>query len=314
MTADKINISKFNKFRISPPRSYFAFNLASEHHKFYMKLRNSFVSIKALSGELNIPIHDPGRSSSSTDGAPPKAKLDVAQVDGEAAFDAKHVDKIDKPLKSTGLRVRNLKKSMLNDNRLAKLRQKFLLKRSKSSVEGPAPAALNQSVEIANQQNQNKENENPAGFGGSTLGLATAEVVSMSPDNSPKNTHSMNRNRVKMGTRVFSTQFLNKSFDNLYDHAGGALSSANSFQNLANGSFNEDEEEDDEEMFRGYERKQADRMMRETSVDDALSMKSSIGGSMYFMEKIEEKELGGGSEETLSPKACVIREYNLSIS
>ncbi|EDS42478.1 conserved hypothetical protein [Culex quinquefasciatus] len=295
------------KLRMDGRKSYFAFNLASEHHKFYMKLRNSFVSIKALSGELNIPIHDPGRTSSSTDGAPPKAKLDVAQVDGEAAFDAKHVDKIDKPLKSTGLRVRNLKKSMLNDNRLAKLRQKFLLKRSKSSVEGPAPAALNQSVEIANQQNQNKENENPAGFGGSTLGLATAEVVSMSPDNSPKNTHSMNRNRVKMGTRVFSTQFLNKSFDNLYDHAGGALSSANSFQNLANGSFNEDEEEDDEEMFRGYERKQADRMMRESSVDDALSMKSSIGGSMYFMEKIEEKELGGGSEETLSPKACVIQ-------
>nr|XP_029710298.1 uncharacterized protein LOC109397654 [Aedes albopictus] len=280
------------KLRMDGRKSYFAFNLASEHHKFYMKLRNSFVSIKALSNELNIPISEPTRVGPSPVAVDPsKPQLNVADVDDKAAFDAKHVDKIDKPLKSTGLRVRNLKKSMLNDNRLAKLRQKFLIKRSKSSVEGPAPA-LNQSVEIANQQNQNKENEYPdsAGMSG----------VSMSPDCSPKTPHSVNRNRVKMGTRVFSAQFLNKSYDNLYEQAGigsGALSGANSIQNLANSSFNEDDE-----LFVGYEK---DPLMVEGSVDDAMSMKSSMG-SVYFMEKLDRKSMGA-SEETLSPKACVIQ-------
>lgn len=262
-----------------------------------MKLRNSFVSIKALSNELNIPICEPTRIGPSPVAIDPtKPKLDVADVDEKAAFDAKHVDKIDKPLKSTGLRVRNLKKSMLNDNRLAKLRQKFLIKRSKSTIEGPQPA-LNQSVEIANQQNQNKENENPDPVGPSG--------ISMSPDCSPK-TPSVNRNRVKMGTRVFSAQFLNKSYDNLYEQAGigsGALSGANSIQNLANSSFNEDDE-----LYVGYQKK-VDPLLIESSVDDAVSMKSSMG-SVYFMEKIEEKSVGG-SEETLSPKACVIREYFL---
>ncbi|EAT36558.1 AAEL011364-PA [Aedes aegypti] len=282
------------KLRMDGRKSFFAFNLASEHHKFYMKLRNSFVSIKALSNELNILISEPTRvGPSPVTVDPSKPQLNVADVDEKAAFDAKHVDKIDKPVKSTGLRVRNLKKSMLNDNRLAKLRQKFLIKRSKSSVEGPVPA-LNQSVEIANQQNQNKENENPDPVG--TSG------VSMSPDCSPKTPHSVNRNRVKMGTRVFSAQFLNKSYDNLYEQAGigsGALSWANSIQNLANSSFNEDDE-----MFVGYERK-TDPLMIESSVDDAMSMKSSMG-SVYFMEKMDKKSMGA-SEETLSPKACVIQ-------
>ncbi|XP_055599161.1 uncharacterized protein LOC129748529 [Uranotaenia lowii] len=303
------------KLRMDGRKSYFAFNLASEHHKFYMKLRNSFLSIKALSNELNIPIYEPGRSAippntaaaPQTDNAGP-AKLDVADVDDKAAFDAKCVDKIDKPSKTSGLRVRNLKKSMLNDNRLAKLRQKFLLKRSKSSVEGTAPpaAALNQSVEIANQQNQNKENENPALGMSSVPSLASmiysSEQVSMSPGDSPK-THSMNRNKVKMGTRVFSAQFLNKSYDNLYDHVGGsgALSSSNSFTNLANGSFGED----DGIMLNFNERNVDQHLMIESSVDDALSMKSSMG-SMYFMEKIEEKSMEG-SADTLSPKACVIQ-------
>ncbi|XP_055524142.1 uncharacterized protein LOC129717898 isoform X2 [Wyeomyia smithii] len=303
------------KLRMDGRKSYFAFNLASEHHKFYMKLRNSFVSIKALSNELNIPIVEPGRApgaATATDASSTKApKLNVTEVDEKAAFDAKHVDKIDKPLKTTALRVRNLKKSMLNDNRLAKLRQKFLLKRSKSSVEGPQPSALNDTVEITNQQNQNKENENPAyGSGGNSscspqaIYPASSEL-NLSPDDSPKTYNSVNRNRVKMGTRVFSTQFLNKSFDNLYDHpAGGGsgpLSGASSFQNLANGSFNEDDE-----LLMDYECDGADpRQMLESNVDDALSLKSSMG-SVYFMEKIDERS-AGGSEETLSPKACVIQ-------
>ncbi|XP_058829712.1 uncharacterized protein LOC131689005 [Topomyia yanbarensis] len=293
------------KLRMDGRKSYFAFNLASEHHKFYMKLRNSFVSIKALSSELNIPIvTDSGRTTLVTppaDKATAKPKLAVSEVDEKAAFDAKHVDKIDKPLKTTtALRVRNLKKSMLNDNRLTKLRQKFLLKRSKSSVEGAAPAssALNETVEIANQQNQNKENENPAlggnGSGSPPIYPSSSELSLSSPDDSAKT-----RNRVKMGTRVFSTQFLNKSFDNLYDHP---LSGANSYQNLANGSFNEDEE-----TLMDYDRmvRVDPRQLIESSVDDALSVKSSMG-SMYFMEKIDEKSVGG-SEETLSPKACVIQ-------
>ncbi|XP_053681539.1 uncharacterized protein LOC128732319 [Sabethes cyaneus] len=301
------------KLRMDGRKSYFAFNLASEHHKFYMKLRNSFVSIKALSNELNIPIVEPGRPGSATaDNASTKApKLNVAEVDEKAAFDAKHVDKIDKPLKTTALRVRNLKKSMLNDTRLAKLRQKFLIKRSKSSVEGPQPSALNESVEIANQQNQNKENENPAyGSGGNSscspqaIYPASSEL-NLTPDDSPKTYNSVNRNRVKMGTRVFSTQYLNKSFDNLYDSpagGGGPLSGASSFQNLANGSFNED---DELHLMMDYDRVVAPRQLHESSVDDALSLKSSMG-SVYFMEKIDERS-GGGSEETLSPKACVIQ-------
>uniref|UniRef100_A0A182PLK2 FERM domain-containing protein n=1 Tax=Anopheles epiroticus TaxID=199890 RepID=A0A182PLK2_9DIPT len=366
------NLVKY-KLRMDGRKSYFAFNLASEHHKFYMKLRNSFISIKTLASELNIPIEQPASGMmAEEDGRKKRTVSDQHHqhhqlIDGgagphpsptdPAAFDAKHIEKIDKPFKTTGLRVRNLKKSMLNDNRLAKLRQRFLLKRSKSTVEpgsgGDSTSALNLTVEITNQQNQNKENENPyqpvgdgdhpeasattpsdgtepghqsgagrslqTSGGSSSYGYDQSQQQQqlMSPEDSPKTTHSMNRNKVKMGTKVFAAQFLNKSFDNLAAAATmpGGLSAAASFQNVANISRSSSgfllQEEDECEtvqvgMLAQHPPTPAAQPLIESSVDEVLSVKSSMG-SVYFMEKIEEQSVGGSAETLLSPKACVIQ-------
>lgn len=136
-----------------------------------MKLRNSFVSIKAIADELNVPLID-------------------------ESFTQPNVNiKIDKPMKSSGLRVRNLKKSMLNDVRLLKLKDRFI-RRSKSTV-----CDFKRSVEEnANENNQNKENERP-------LFPSMVDLTIKSP--------AVTRNKVKMGTRVFSASYLNKSFDSL---------------------------------------------------------------------------------------------------
>ncbi|KFB41968.1 AGAP013042-PA-like protein [Anopheles sinensis] len=355
------------KLRMDGRKSYFAFNLASEHHKFYMKLRNSFISIKTLATELNIPIdrRSPDPACPAEDAG--RKKRNVREIVDDdpgpeaVGFDAKNIDKIDKPFKTTGLRVRNLKKSMLNDNRLARLRQRFLLKRSKSTIEcstthagGSSTSALNLTVEIANQQNQNKENENPFLAGGSadagstgepderqpclvpsaTVGLSRqfpsqTTVVShegVSPEDSPKTTHSMNRNKVKMGTKVFSAQFLNKSFDNLCLDGGpptvpptALIDHAPSCQNLlAHGSRSSSTYRlhDDDVLASKYvlasaqstrEPPPGSHPLIESCVDDMLSVKSSMN-SVYFMEKIDEQMVGGGSTETLlSPKACVIQ-------
>ncbi|XP_050073783.1 uncharacterized protein LOC126561562 [Anopheles maculipalpis] len=338
------NLVKY-KLRMDGRKSYFAFNLASEHHKFYMQLRNSFTSIKKLASELNIPI-DQQPSGGTSIGAEEdvRKKRTVNElVDGttrpspdpaSAAFDAKNIENIDKPFKTTGLRVRNLKKSMLNDNRLARLRQRFLLKRSKSTVEpgSGGTSALNLTVEITNQQNQNKENENPfLGGGGGAAGEqepvdglsgvpASPGGLDQSGSNSPKTTHSMNRNKVKMGTKVFSAQFLNKSFDNLAaagtagSGAGLAgLSGAVSFQNVANISrsssgflLHEDDVETGDGLTHGAHPPVPAHPLIESSVDEVLSVKSSMG-SVYFMEKIDEQSVGGSAETLLSPKACVIQ-------
>lgn len=151
-------------------RSFFAFTIASDHHQFYMKLRNSFVSIKSIADELNIPLAD-------------------------ESFGQPNVNiKIDKSTKS-GLRVRNLKKSMLNDNRLLKLKDRFI-RRSKSTV-----CDFKRTVEEnANENNQNKENERPVYP--SMMDLTVKSPITI-------------RNKVKMGTRVFSASYLNKSFDSL---------------------------------------------------------------------------------------------------
>jgi hypothetical protein len=230
------------------------------------------VSIKALSNELNIPITE---TQSNISNEMKKIKVDTSDFEKNMGFDANNIEKIDKPVKTSGLRVRNLKKSMLNDNRLQKLRQKFL-KRSKSTVE--SDNSLNGSV--INEEFQNKENECPQKM------MPVIEAHPM-PEESPQ-THSMNRNKVKMGTRVFSSQFLNKSFDNLYN----TPSRNNSFQNLHNYSFN------------GIDLDEFDhKNLVETSVDDALSMKSSMM-SVYFTEKPEERTTAVDQ----TPKACVIRE------
>lgn len=139
-----------------------------------MKLRNSFVSIKSIADELNVPLMD-------------------------ESFTQPNVNiKIDKPMKSSGLRVRNLKKSMLNDHRLMRLKDRFI-KRSKSTVCDFKRSA----EENSNENNQNKENERP--MFPSMIDLTVKSPV-------------VTRNKVKMGTRVFSASYLNKSFDSLNDN------------------------------------------------------------------------------------------------
>lgn len=157
-------------------RSFFAFSIASEHHKFYIKLKNSFMSIKSIAEELNISLNN-GREC-------PNEMLNI---------------KIDKPTKSSGLRVRNLKKSVLNDTKLMKLKDRFL-RRSKSTV----CDLKRNSEESANENNLNKENERPQ-F------PSMIELTVRSP--------VVTRNKVKMGTRVFSSASqLNKSFESLSDN------------------------------------------------------------------------------------------------
>jgi tyrosine-protein phosphatase non-receptor type 13 len=158
-------------------RSFFAFSIASEHHKFYMKLKNSFMSIKSIADELNIPL-------SKNNSECPGEMLNI---------------KIDKPTKANGLRVRNLKKSVLNDTRLMKLKDR-ILRRSKSTV-----CDLKRNAEeSSNENNLNKENERPQ-FP-SMIDLAVRSPV-------------VTRNKVKMGTRVFSSATqLNKSFESLSEN------------------------------------------------------------------------------------------------
>lgn len=177
------------KLRMDGRKSYFAFNLASEHHKFYLKLRNSFVSLRAIADELNFSLTEDKKQQSRhfvTDREESSSSYTIATAN------------IDKPLKSsTGLRVRNLKKSMLNDNRLIKLKQKFL-RRTKSSA---ATAPVTTSFLEDDIEKQNKENEHPRSVS-NVSDLDTSGKI---------------RNKVKMGTRAFSAQFLNKSFDNIHN-------------------------------------------------------------------------------------------------
>ncbi|KAG5673931.1 hypothetical protein PVAND_003932 [Polypedilum vanderplanki] len=178
----KLNIngsSKSNKDRIKfklkmdSRKSFFAFGIASEHHKFYIKLKNSFMSIKSIADEMNISL-------SNADTNP---ELNI---------------KIDKVTKSSGPRVRNLKKSVLNDTRLMRLKDRFL-RRSKSTV-----CDLKRNIEEnANENNLNREVERPQ----------YPSMIDLSV-RSPTT-----RNKVKMGTRVFSSSSqLNKSFESLSEN------------------------------------------------------------------------------------------------
>lgn len=135
------------------------------------------MSIKSIADELNISL--------SNGSERPSEMLNI---------------KIDKPTKSSGLRVRNLKKSVLNDTKLMKLRDRFL-RRSKSTV---CDLKRNNSEETSNENNLNKENERPQ-F------PSMIELTVRSP--------VVTRNKVKMGTRVFSSASqLNKSFESLSDN------------------------------------------------------------------------------------------------
>lgn len=279
-------------------RSYFAFNLASEHHKFYLKLRDSFLTLNHILNELNIPLtlnHNEVKESEifpsdyERDTEKP-SKLENAIVDG-------NIKNIDKATKTTGLRVRNLKKSMLNDNKLIKLRNKFL-KRSKSTLSAASkyqePEKSDELYDhdeyCTKEECQNKENELPK----------TNHVQQVNqqkygqPEAMPK-VMSPNRNRVKMGTRVFSTRFLNKSFENL------DLCRLNDYGNCSS-DHSEDRSVHNESGSNRNQRMNSRDSCKdacETDVDN-LSLKSTSLNSLYFSEKL--------SESPSSSRAYVIRE------
>lgn len=301
-------------------RSYFAFNLASEHHKFYMKLRDSFISLQHISNELNIPLGSIILSANDLkkiDIIPSDYETDkpeVKSINGTVANTPEpecvqenvheNVKIIDKQTKTAGMRVRNLKKSMLNDNKLIKLRNKFL-KRSKSSAgisaknmdlpNGKVTAATaTPTVCNSKEECQNKENELPKHLidDGDMDGQMSQQPKVMSP----------NRNRVKMGTRVFSSQFLNKSFDNIYDNAidvyridDADVDGNQSFSYIKN-------KRNQLERCDGNANGQSSSE-RET-IDDELSLKSTSLSSLYFSEKMSEKF----SESPLPSEAYVIRK------
>ncbi|KAG4070549.1 hypothetical protein HA402_001215 [Bradysia odoriphaga] len=244
------------KFRMDGRKSYFAFHLASEHHRFYMKLRNSFISLKALSDELNYPLNG-GMNRDHTVPIPQQTDHSGPIIDHflhkiEQPHPIESSNKSDKPADG---RVGKLKKSMLNDNRLLKLRNKFL-KRSKSSV-SKERICLNPNGHSM-EENQNKENECPK-----------IEL----PKQSQNLLLSPNRNRVKMGTRVFSAQFLNKSFDNVSDSNGFNMYRFDSNDGL-----------DAADAYPG----KTCTFERDLS-DDGMSLTSTSLSSLYYSEKMSEK-------------------------
>lgn len=259
-----------------------------------MKLRDSFISLSHISKELNIPLAS--IQLTPTDGRNTKiipSDYERQKTSPDASPEPvvpENVKIIDKPTKNGGMRVRNLKKSMLNDNKLIKLRNKFL-KRSKSSV-GICPRKLdaNGKVEsVSKEECQNKENELP-------------KLTQQDPDPVPVKVVSPNRNRVKMGTRVFSSQFLNKSFDNIYDNAMDVYrmddigDDHHSFSYAANRQNQFDKCDANANGHSSSERE---------TLDDGLSLKSTSLSSLYFSEKMSEKF----SESPLPSEAYVIREY-----
>lgn len=251
------------KFKMNDRKSYFAFSLASEHHKFYMKLRNSFISIKTLSDEFNIPLTSLQRQNNLQTMTPLEEKDELNKNHSESKSKSEPILSNEKPDKSQNKpkTVRSLKKSMLNDNKLLKLKNKFL-KRSKSSAE-IKPTSTN--IIETKEENQNKENECPR--------VIVVETV-------PK-THTLNRNKVKMGTRVFSTQFLNKSIDNIYANPMDLYAIDIQGQDYGPSGV--------KHSFKGID-------------DDGISMKSTSVGSIYFSNKIEKID-----ENDEVP--CVVRKH-----
>lgn len=287
-------------------RSFFAFHLASEHHKFYMKLRNSFVSLKSIADDLNIPIIT---SSSTTAGfcSPEHQLLNQShsieiqsnenkenmlrrqtnetttnnnKSRSEPILNEENLLKLEKQQAKAAGKSRSgekiCKKSMLNDGRLLKLKHKFL-KRSKSSVEMKVDATM--AERKTKEENQNKENECPR-----VVVVVAGDADNQSPS-SPR-TYKINRNKVKMGTRVFSTQFLNKSLDNIYDSPLDLYL----FDGLENSSSS-----------------QLNQVSYRPGDDDGVSMKSTSVGSIYFSNQKTGLGESGGKPESCQP--CVIRKF-----
>lgn len=204
-----------------------------------MKLRDSIISIQHISSELNIPISSAQCTTKATDIFPSDYEMTRTEKLAAAAaaaaateslstsssspkqhqqpnnntFAENNIKLIDKCTKtSSGVRARNVKKYMLNR----------LLRRSKSTVglstkKDGQEFATNHSVSSdgnSKEEHQNKENEQPK-F--NRINYENVEKITCA--HTPPKIMSPNRNRVKMGTRVFSSQFLNKSLDNIYDNA-----------------------------------------------------------------------------------------------
>lgn len=292
-----------------------------------MKLRDSFISIQHISNELNIPLASnecaaksneifPSDYEMTTDGNNIPADSNTPQ---ENTIIDSNIKIIDKATKAHGMRVRNLKKSMLNDNKLLRLRDK-LLRRSKSTVGLSVRPELQQPTVTelhdgdTKEEYQNKENEQPK--------YNTIEYrMQMAP--TPTKITSPNRNLVKMGTRVFSSQLLNKSFDNIFEP--GAID-----------VFNFDDDFDDDRIMsasntmRNRSRSKS-RCSKRTTVDvvaddgttdssvngkkyssgstdaERLSLRSTSLSSLYFSEKMSERLC----DSPVANEAYVIRKYSL---
>lgn len=279
-----------------------------------MKLRDSIISIQHISNELNIPI-----SSGTT-------KADIFPSDYETSRAEKlaaeqsvitenNIKLIDKCTKATGARARNLKKSMLNDNKLIRLRDK-LLRRSKSTVglstKCPDYKPNHCDIDNTKEEHQNKENEQPK------LRSNYENVESITTTSPPK-IMSPNRNRVKMGTRVFSSQFLNKSLDNIYDNAMSVYDSEADFDNKVIIQCKSNAHQNQTQMRRGdgecldgcttdssSTRKCSsdDRCLSSTTDMERMSLKSSSLSSIQCSEKM--CEVTGDSSPTT--EAYVIRK------
>lgn len=235
-----------------------------------MKLRNSFISLKELSDELNYPLNTAMILSSADEHIDQMSSNDHLQQNCANINEPQPLPSSNQPEKPAVSRVGKLKKSMLNDNRLLKLRNKFL-KRSKSTV-SKERISLNPNGQ-SKEENQNKENECPK------IELKSQNLL-LSP----------NRNRVKMGTRVFSSQFLNKSFDNVSDTNGLNMYRFDSNDYL------------DNENCRGKTCTYG-QCERDFS-DDGMSLTSTSLSSLYYSEKMSEKF----SPSPLPTEAYVIRK------
>lgn len=313
-------------FGFSSFRSYLSFHLASEHHKFYMKLRDSIISIQHISNELNIPISLGQCATKTNDIFPSDYEMSrtenlVTEPHPSHTITENNIKIIDKCTKTAGARARNLKKSMLNDNKLMRLRDK-LLRRSKSTVglstKNPTDLTEIQAIDgNTKEEHQNKENEQPKP-------RCNYENVETIAQIAPK-IMSPNRNRVKMGTRVFSSQFLNKSLDNIYDNAMSVYDSEADIDNKmiikCNSNLYSNQRQmqmqlhirSDGECMDGCTTDSSstkkcssdDRYLSSTTDVDRLSLKSSSLSSLHCSDKMGEH---AGETSLPNTEAYVIRK------
>lgn len=287
-----------------------------------MKLRDSFISIQHISNELNIPLASIECGAKVNEIFPSDYELVNNEKSSVAGSDNVHQEKtiidsnikiIDKATKVNGMRVRNLKKSMLNDNKLIRLKDK-LLRRSKSTVglstKSENAIAQKSNNNVSKEEHQNKENELPK---------YSESMQKMHLMQAPPKIMSPNRNRVKMGTRVFSSQFLNKSYDNIFDNTINAvynfdedfdndlIRQQNSIQKPMARSKSRCSKNTKNDNFDGCTTDSSSngRKYLSSSTDaDRLSLRSTSLSSIYFSEKMSENLC----DSPLPTEAYVIRK------